>query len=35
MLTATLAEWQHFLDRDLTTLNRELAAAGQPPIGAP
>ena len=32
MLTATLAEWQHFLDQDLTTLNRELGAAGQPPI---
>jgi hypothetical protein len=35
MLTATLAEWQHFLDQDLTTLNRELGAAGQPPIAAP
>jgi len=35
MLTATLAEWHHFLDRDLTTLNRELGAAGQPPVAAP
>jgi hypothetical protein len=35
MVSATLAEWQHFLDQDLATLNRELAAAGQPPVGAP
>ncbi|HTB29634.1 MAG TPA: hypothetical protein VK715_11810, partial [Steroidobacteraceae bacterium] len=32
MLTATLAEWRHFLDQDLTTLNRELGAAGQAPV---
>jgi hypothetical protein len=35
MLTATLAEWHQFLDQDLATLNRELGAAGQPPIAAP
>jgi hypothetical protein len=32
MVSVTLAEWQHFLDQDLTTLNRELAAAGHPPV---
>jgi hypothetical protein len=35
MLTATLAEWRRFLDQDLTTLNRELGAAGQTPVAAP
>jgi hypothetical protein len=34
-VTATLAEWHHFLDQELTTLNGELDAAGQPPVGAP
>jgi hypothetical protein len=33
-LTATLSEWRHLLDQDLRTLNRELGAAGQPPIAA-
>jgi hypothetical protein len=35
MVTGTLAEWHHFLDQDLTMLNRELGAVGQPPVGAP
>ncbi len=34
-LAATLAEWRHFLDQDLTTLNRELGAAGQAPVAGP
>jgi hypothetical protein len=34
-VTATLAEWRHFLDQDLTALSGELDAAGQPPVGAP
>jgi hypothetical protein len=35
MLTATLAEWHRFLAQDVTTLNRELGAAGDPPVTAP
>ncbi len=35
MLTATLAEWQRFLDQDVASLNRELSAAGQPPLAVP
>jgi photosystem II stability/assembly factor-like uncharacterized protein len=35
MLNTTLAEWRHFLDHDLTMLNRDLAAAGQMPIDTP
>jgi len=35
MVTGTLAEWHHFLDQDLTTLNRDLGAAGEPPVAAP
>jgi photosystem II stability/assembly factor-like uncharacterized protein len=35
MVTGTLAEWHHFLDQDLTTLNRNLGAAGEPPVAAP
>jgi photosystem II stability/assembly factor-like uncharacterized protein len=35
MLAATLAEWHRFLDQDLAALNRDLGAAGQPPIAAP
>jgi hypothetical protein len=35
MVTGTLAEWHHFLDQDLTMLNRELGAVGQAQVGAP
>jgi hypothetical protein len=35
MVTGMLGEWHHFLDQDLTMLNRELGAVGQPPVGAP
>jgi hypothetical protein len=34
-LTATLAEWHHFLDQDLPALDRELGTMGQPPVALP
>jgi hypothetical protein len=34
-LTATLAEWHRLLDQDLPALNRELGAAGGPPVAGP